>query len=176
MGLPATVRRAAPCEVMTAYNGQCALYFPERWQVAPKLSLRLGVRYELFPLQTRGGRGGIEGYDPSTNLVSVGGLGDVPKGLGITTSHKLFAPRFGLAYRVSNATVIRTGYGIAYNPMPLARPLRGFFPLVFASTFNSPNSFQAEGSLAQGIPDIVLPDISSGHVPLPATAAMRFIP
>ena len=176
LGLPQTVRRAAQFEVMTAYNWQLALYFRDRWQVTPKLTLSLGLRYELFPLQTRGGRGGIEGYDPTTNLVSVGGLGNVPPGLGITTSHKLFAPRFGLAYRLNNVTVVRTGYGITYNPMPLARPLRGFFPLVFASTFNSPNNFQPEGTLAQGIPDIVLPDISSGHVPLPATAAMRYIP
>ena len=176
LGLPQTVRRAAQFEVMTAYNWQFALYFRDRWQVTPKLTLSLGVRYELFPLQTRGGRGGIEGYDPATNLVSVGGLGNVPTDLGITTSHKLFAPRFGLAYRVNNATVIRTGYGITYNPMPLARPLRGFFPLVFASTTTSANSFQPEGTLAQGVPDIVLPDISSGHVALPGTAAMRFIP
>jgi hypothetical protein len=175
LGLPQTVRRAAQFEQMTAYNWQFALYFRDRWQVSPRLTLSLGVRYELFPLQTRGGRGGIEGYDPTTNLVSVGGLGGVPPGLGITTSHKLFAPRFGIAYRLNNETVIRTGYGITYNPMPLARPLRGFFPLVFAASFTSPNNYQSEGTLAQGIPDIVLPDISSGHVPLPGTAAMRFI-
>jgi hypothetical protein len=175
LGLPQTVRRSAQFEVMTAYNWQFALYFRDRWQVTPKLTLSLGLRYELFPLQTRGGRGGIEGYDPTTNLVSVGGIGGVSTDLGISTSKKLFAPRFGLAYRLNNATVIRTGYGITYNPMPLARPLRGFFPLVFAATFTSANSFQPEGTLAQGIPDIVLPDISSGKVPLPGTAAMRFI-
>src|SRR5213079_302321 len=49
-------------EVMTAYNWQFALYFRDRWQVTPRLTLSLGLRYELFPLQTRGGRGGIEGY------------------------------------------------------------------------------------------------------------------
>ena len=175
LGLPQTVRRSAQFEEMTAYNWQFAWYFRDRWQVTPKLTLSLGIRYELFPLQTRGGRGGIEGYDPSTNLVSVGGINGVPKGLGISTSHKLFAPRFGLAYRLNNSTVIRTGYGITYDPMPLARPLRGFFPLTFAATFDSANSFQPEGSLAQGIPNIVLPDLSSGRVPLPSTAAMRFI-
>ena len=100
---------------------------------------------------------------------------EFPKGLGISTSKKMFAPRVGFAYRLNNATVIRSGYGITYNPMPLARPLRGFFPLVFAATFNSANSFQPVRTLEQGIPDIVLPDISSGRVPLPATAAMRFI-
>jgi hypothetical protein len=175
MGLPQTVRRSSQYEVMTAYNWQFGWYARDRWQVTGKLTLSLGLRYELFPLQTRGGRGGIEGYDPATNLVSVGGINNVPKGLGISTSKKLFAPRVGLAYRVSNKTVIRTGYGLTYNPMPLARPLRGFFPLVFAATFNSANSFQPVRAFEQGIPNIVLPDISSGRVPLPTTAAMRFI-
>ncbi|MEK7406522.1 MAG: TonB-dependent receptor [Acidobacteriota bacterium] len=175
LGLPQTIRRSAQFEVMTAYNWQLAWYVRDRWQVSRKLTLSLGMRYELFPLQTRAGRGGIEGYDATTNLVSVGGLAGVAKGLGITTSHKLFAPRFGLAYRLNNSTVIRSGYGITYNPMPLARPLRGFFPLTFSATFNSPNSFQPVGRIEQGISAIVLPDLSSGRVPLPATAAMRFI-
>src|SRR5262249_50941473 len=83
IGLPQIVRRAAQFEVMTAYNWQLAWYVRDRWQVTPKLTLSLGVRYELFPLQTRGGRGGIEGYNPSTNLVSVGGIAGVPAGLGI---------------------------------------------------------------------------------------------
>lgn len=175
LGLPQTMRRSAQFEVMTAYNWQLGWYVRDRWQVNRKLTLSMGLRYELFPLQTRAGRGGIEGYDPATNLVSVGGIGDVPKGLGISTSKKLFAPRFGFAYRVTDSTVIRSGYGITYNPMPLARPLRGFFPLVSASTFTSANTFQPFRPLEQGIPDIPAPDISSGRLPLPPTAAMRFI-
>ena len=175
LGQPQTVRRSAQFEVMTAFNWQFGFYFQDRWQVTPKLSLSLGLRYELFPLQTRAGRGGIEGYDPQTNLVSLGGVAGIPKGLGISTSKRMFAPRVGIAYRLSDKTVIRSGYGITYNPMPLARPLRGFFPLVFASTFNSANSFQPVRTLEEGIPNLALPDLSSGRAPLPATAAMRFI-
>lgn len=175
LGLPQTVRRSAQFEVMTAYNWQFGWYVRDRWQVTQKLTLSAGLRYELFPLQTRAGRGGIEGYDPQTNIVSLGGVAGIPRGLGISTSKKLFAPRIGFAYRLNNSTVIRSGYGITYNPMPLARPLRGFFPLVFASTFNSPNSFQPVRPLEEGIPEIALPDLSSGRAPLPATAAMRFI-
>src|SRR6185503_7723779 len=104
---------------MTAYDWQFGLYFQDRWQLSPNLTLSLGLRYELFPLQTRAGRGGIEGYDPQTNLVSLGGVGAIPKGLGISTSKTMFAPRVGLAYRLGDRTVIRSGYGITYNPMPL---------------------------------------------------------
>ena len=72
--------------------------------------------------------------------------------------------------------MIRSGYGLTFMPLAMARPLRGFFPLIFASTFDSPNSFQSFRPIEQGIPAIVLPDTSSGRVPLPATAQMRFIP
>ena len=176
LGLPQTMRRAAQQEIMTAYNNQFAFYLRDRFQVSQKLTLSVGLRYELYPLQTRSGRGGIEGYDPNTNIVTLGGVNNIPRGVGISTSHKLFAPRVGFAYRLGTKTVIRSGYGLTFMPMAMARPLRGFFPLIFASNFNSPNSFQPVRTVEQGIPLLVLPDLSSGRVPLPATAQMRFIP
>src|SRR5258708_33165542 len=105
-----------------------------------------------------------------------GGVTGFPRGAGVSRSHKLFAPRAGIAYRLGTKTVIRTGYGLTCMPLAMARPLRGFFPLIYAANFNSPNSFQPVRTVEQGIPPIVLPDISSGRVPLPATAQMRFIP
>jgi hypothetical protein len=70
------------------------------------------------------------------------GVNGIPKGVGISTSHKLFAPRAGFAYRLGSRTVIRSGYGLTCMPLAMARPLRGFFPLMYASNFNSANSFQ----------------------------------
>lgn len=176
LGLPETMRRSEQFEIMTAYNNQAGIYVRDRWQVTQKLTISAGVRYELYPLQTRSGRGGIEGYNPLTNEVTLGGVGNIPKGVGISTGKKMFAPRFGFAYRLNDKTVIRSGYGLTYNPMPMARPLRGFFPLIFASSFNSPNTFTPVRTIEQGIPDIILPDTSSGRVQLPRTAQMRFIP
>ncbi|MEO7653933.1 MAG: TonB-dependent receptor, partial [Bryobacteraceae bacterium] len=175
LGLPQSMGRAAQQEIMTAYNNQFAFYLRDRFQVSQKLTLSLGVRYELYPLQTRSGRGGIEGYDPNTNIVTIGGLGGVPKDVGVSTSHKLFAPRVGFAYRLGTKMVVRAGYGLTFMPMAMARPLRGFFPLIIASNFNSPNSFQPVRTVEQGIPLIVAPDISSGRVQLPVAAQMRYI-
>ena len=72
------MRETIQTENMTAYNYQLAWYIHDRWKVTQNLTLSLGLRYELFPLQTRAGRGGIEGYDPETNLVSLGGLAGIP--------------------------------------------------------------------------------------------------
>jgi hypothetical protein len=59
--------------------------------------------------------------------------------------------------------------------MPLSRPLRGFYPLTVGETFSQANSFVPYDTLAQGIPAVVGPDESSGSVPLPLAADMRFI-
>ena len=64
-----------------------------------------------------------------TNQVYLGGRGGMPDNVGSRVSHKMFAPRLGLAYRLDDKTVIRTGYGINYDPLPFSRPLRGFYPL-----------------------------------------------
>ncbi len=119
-------------EKMAVFNPQLGWYIRDRWQVTPRLTLNLGLRYELYPIMTRAGRGGIEYWDPATNIISLGGAGGNPKDLGIATSKKMFAPCLGIAYRVTDRMVVRAGFGITYNPMPLARPLRGFFPLVIA--------------------------------------------
>jgi hypothetical protein len=175
LGYTSSVGRSIQWEKMTTYELQLGWYFRDRWQVTPKLTATLGIRYDLYPLMTRAGRGGIEEYDPNTNIVSLGGAGGLPKDLGVTVSHKMFSPRIGLAYRLDDKTVIRTGYGITRDPMPLSRPLRGFYPLTVGETFTHANSYVRYDTLEQGIPPVVGPDESTGKVPLPPTATMRFI-
>ena len=175
LGLPQQVGKSLQWEKMSAFNNQIGLYVRDTWQTTQKLTFTLGLRWEKFPIQTRGGRGGIEWWNPDTNIVSLGGAGGNPKDLGISTSNLMFAPRIGLAYRATNKMVIRSGYGITNNPMPFARPLRGFFPLVVAQDFPGPNAFTAVNPIEQGIPEFSGPDPGVGEVPLPGTALNRSI-
>jgi len=175
MGLPFAARKSLQYEKMTSYNYQYALYFRDRWQVNQRLTFTLGVRWELYPIMTRSGRGGIEVYNPETNQVLLGGAGGNPKHLGITSSKKLFAPRVGFAFKATDRTVIRAGYGMTFNPMPLARPLRGFYPLTIANDFEAPNPFQFYRPVEQGIPDFGGPPLNVGSTTLPPTALMRSI-
>jgi hypothetical protein len=175
LGLPSVMQKTLQYQKMTAFNYQLGWYIRDTWQLTRTLTVNLGLRYELYPMMTRGGRGGIEQWDPNTNQVLLGGAGGNPKDLGIGVSHKLFAPRLGVAYRMNNKTVIRTGYGITYNPMPLARPLRGFFPLTIAKVFPGANSYTPYRPLEQGIPQISGPDANQGSVALPAEVMNRSI-
>jgi len=157
---------------MKTIEWQNGLYFRDRWQVNRKLTLNLGVRYEYYPLMGRGEGRGVERWDPATNLVTIGGVGNIPRNNGITVSKKLFSPRLGVAYRLSDNTVIRSGYSLSYNPMVVSRPLRGLYPATIAANWVEPTQFGFFGTLAQGLPNVPTPDISSGTVPLPNTVNM----
>jgi hypothetical protein len=159
--------------LMTPREFQFGGYAQDRWQITQKLTFSLGLRYELYPLMTRADDKGIERLDPATELVYMGGRGGIPKNVGVTVSHKLFAPKAGIAYRLDDKTVIRAGYGINYDPLPFSRPLRGFYPLTVNFNIQSPSGFQDAGTLANGMPPVYGPDLSTGIVTLPSVADMR---
>jgi hypothetical protein len=155
---------------MTNREWQFGGYLRDRWQVSRNLTLNLGLRYEYYPLITRKDRG-IERWDPQTNKVYLGGVGNVPRNVGITTSKRLFAPRVGFAWRLNEGTVLRSGYGITYDPLPFSRPLRGLYPASIGGNWVS-DPFTWFNSIEQGIPSVPLPDISSGIIDLPASVDM----
>ena len=159
----------------TAKEWQFGVFVGDRYRITNKLTANLGLRYEYYPLMTRDGAFQFDRLDFSTLDVLLGGIGGNPSHLGVTTSKKLFAPRIGLAYQVNDKTVVRTGFGITVDPLPLARPLRGFYPLTVGSNFAGANSFSAAGSFETGIPSICCPDISSGTIPLPPQALERSV-
>lgn len=172
LGLPDTMTKSLQYIYMTGREWQFGWYARDRWQATRNLTLNLGLRYEFYPLMTRA-HSGIERLDPTTMLVYLGGRGNVPQDAGLTVSHKFFDPRIGLAYRLGANTVIRSGYGITTDPMPFSRPLRGWYPLTVADSFVGANTYVPYASLAQGIPLVAGPDLSTGVVPLPPTVQER---
>ena len=64
------------------------------------------------------------------------------------------------------------GYGRTINPLPWSRPMRGSFPYDINFT-GSADQFLTVTSLNTGIPNVVLPNISSGIVKLPLGVFMR---
>ena len=172
LGLSDDTEKSLEYILATGREWQFGWYVQDRWQVGRNLTINIGLRYEFYPLMTRAGYG-IESYDPSTNLISMGGRGNVPENAGITVSHKLFAPRIGLAYRLGNKTVIRAGYGINFDPIPFSRPLRGWYPIVVNFANAPANSYGWANTIEQGVPNAVGPNLSTGIVPLPSNASER---
>lgn len=173
LGLTSQARKAIQWEEMRTREWRYGFYIGDRWQARRDVTLDLGVRYEYFPLVTRTNGRGVERLDIDTMNVLLGGVGDIPRNVGLQTRKTDFAPRVGVAWRINPETVARTGYGLTYNPLPFARPLRGAYPLTIHNTYVSLNSWQPFGTLEQGIPEFTGPGPGEGRTPLPRTATMR---
>ena len=168
LGLVGTASKSVQNELMTGREWQHGLFFRDRWTVSPKLTLDLGLRWEYYPIMRRADRG-LERVDLDTLEVILGGIGGNPDNVGLEASWDNFAPRLGAVYRINDETVIRSGYGVTYNPVPWARVLRGdnAYPLTIANTYTASEQFAPFGTIEQGIPLLRGPDASSGRVPLP---------
>jgi hypothetical protein len=190
LGTPTSAGKSPQNIKMDSLENQWALYVRDRWRVTSKLTLNLGLRWELYPNRRRSAGLGIESYDPATNEVLVGGRGSIPQDAGVGYSKKLFAPRVGFAYQATKSTVIRSGYGITYHSHPWgAQALRGWYPLTIVATYAGTNGYQpvttdpnyiAAGvpnrplGAGVGIPPIVSPDIGKGRIPLPLSNEMGY--
>jgi hypothetical protein len=173
LGQSDRMRKALQHIINSGREWQFAGYITDRWQATQKLTVNIGLRYEYFPIMTRARGKGLEVYEPATNLMRLGGYGNVAKDTGVTASRKQFSPRLGLAYRVSDKTVVRAGYGLNYDPMPFSRPMRGQYPYVATFDLQRDNTFELFRTLDQGIPPLMGPDLESGVLDVPLTAGFR---
>ena len=172
LGLANSGSKSIQHVLATAREYQFGFFASDRWQVTRKLTVNAGLRYEYYPLMGRSHGKGIERLDPETNLVYLGGRGNNPRANGFTVSKRLVAPRLGIAYRLDDNTVIRTGYGINFSPLPWSRPLRGMYPLTVNFAYQAdPNASALD--LRTGLPPTIGPDLSSGVLSLPGVADMR---
>ncbi len=153
-------------------------YAQDTWEVTSKLTFNFGARYEIYTLPVHD-HSGIYQYDPSirstvtdalgthtVGTVLIGGKGSTPNYANIDNGKGMIVPRLGINYRVDNKTVIRAGYGITVDPQAIVNQ-RNTYPAQVNLSLNAPNSYTVATTTVTGLPDIALPDISSGQVPLP---------
>jgi hypothetical protein len=96
--------------VRTLYNDNYAAFLQDDWRIKPRLTLNLGIRYELSSVVHE--KNGLMGnFDPVQGLVETN---DPYNG-----DHNNFAPRVGFAWDVrgNGKTVVRGGAGILYEQL-----------------------------------------------------------
>ncbi|MFH1964189.1 MAG: TonB-dependent receptor, partial [Acidobacteriota bacterium] len=163
-------------ELLTTRNYQHAVYLRDRWQASDKLTLTLGVRWEYYPTLNRANRA-YEVVDWAQMFAGGPMIMNLEGGADVAVSKKLFGPRVGFAYRLSDSDVIRAGYGITIDPYPLSRPLRGSFPLTIAATESSQTSYVPLGNLtANGIPFFEGPDTTLPTALIPGNVGVTTMP
>jgi hypothetical protein len=138
-------------------------FFQDDWKITPRLTLNLGVRYELFfpPLYPNPNKQTVSRFltdingralDPREFLApNRGGFGEADylklfvrptdgRDCGCIVDKNNIAPRAGVAYRLTNKIVLRAGGGIYYGEHDNVQSEAGRFftgaPL--ANEFNAP--------------------------------------
>lgn len=150
----------------------------DKWQMTSKLTVDLGVRWEFYPPATPKIASGFTNYNPVTNNLVIAGVGGNPMNLGMQTRYRYFAPRTGFAYRATDNTVIRGGFGISYMPFAdnnyaYNYPVRSNNAFGLAGTSPYTSAVFADGTIASfqaGFPPPLAVSIPSNGI-IPVTTA-----
>ena len=152
LGLPSSMRRpnsfGGEEPWRTAWNDVWGYYFEDKWQVNPKLTLNLGMRYDVI----------IPTYSPSDyccalldkshpgwQLVVPGRADGYPR-KALSADKNNFGPRLGLAYRIKPDLVVRASYGMFYQG--------GISEIRARTTSNVPSAGgETLNNAALGVPD-----------------------
>jgi hypothetical protein len=164
------------------------LYFQDDWKVSRKLTLNLGLRYNLDLPRTAVGDH-QSNFDPNAldyiipapyattpqkGAVVHSEVSGVPKSLA-QTQKRNFNPRLGFAYQLTSKTVLRGGFGM-YNAQ--------FHPYGLNLLYDEYNTGYSFGSkvggdptywykLSQGPPKFTLPVNQYGYTPYAGTISSR---
>ncbi len=109
-----------------------SFYAQDDWHALPKLTLNLGVRYDVFTPFTEI-HNSLSNFDPVCVCIIQAGVNGVSRSAGVHTDFSNAAPRIGFAYSATPSFVIRGGFGLAF----------------FASNYESPTNLKNQPNVSQ---------------------------
>jgi hypothetical protein len=111
LGIPSSFTTPGPEVRGRTAEWRDGFFITDKWQVTRKLTLDYGIRYELPTVAYT-----INGVATELNPNQTALVGGTPGYRFTAPNHEDWAPRVGVAYRITDKTVFRAGAGIYYNP------------------------------------------------------------
>ena len=168
-GFAARGRRTETFLIRSRANSMGA-YIQDDWKINPKLSLNLGVRYDLDTprwekIDNRQNSFDRFAINPACNCPGlINWSGRDARG-GSKYAHNFtfgnIGPRVGFAYRPTDSWVVRGGASMVYiGQYDQATPIVANAGFAIDGDFRAPNNTEAAFRLRDGIPAIPVPDES----------------
>ena len=156
-------------------------YGQDEWRPTAKLTVTLGLRWELTFPETVNASGNGATLNLNDGLMYVFGVGGVSDHGIQTMNWHHFAPRVGVAYQINPHTVVRAGYGWSYDlgvfGSNFGHNVTQNPPVLSNQNLNPPNGFSDVFTLSQGPPALAPVTVSSnGTFPLPPGINPKFRP
>ena len=172
LGYPIAIRRDVFLPgAATLHTKELNFFVRDEWRVSRKLTLNLGVHYEINTPFTEVKDQWVN-FNPATGRQLIAGRDGVSRTANINTDYHAIAPRISFAYQAGK-TVIRSGYGLFYFPQGNAGTnIRQFRQPPYDFVVNQPFSGNDVPTTraSQGFPIVTTaPDLTRG----PALFALR---
>ncbi len=92
-------------------------YVQDEWRISPRLTLNLGLRYELHPpwVDRKNNGANLDFSDRANPRIVLMQDGSRFSRALVDTDTNNFAPRLGIVYRLTEKTIVRTGYGLFFG-------------------------------------------------------------
>ena len=154
VGYPSSTSRSKTLYWPDLRSTEFGFYIQDDWRVSRKLTLNLGLRYDIItPLEEAHGQGCNLNLNAGVVACYDGANKDrTTKSGGVATDFNDFSPRVGFAATLTPRTVLRGGYGISFFP-PVAGNSQGMRNGNFVSTLNiATTPAMVTNRLADGLP------------------------
>src|SRR5215510_6877654 len=140
LGIPTSTQRNPRGPSTYSRTSSFNVYAQDDWKVNSRLTLNLGLRWELNTPMTEK-YNTIASFDPKTGQIRAAGQNAVPANL-FKYDYNNLAPRIGFAWQPlgDSKTVVRGGAGVFYNVQPAGN---GFLGMLFNFPFRLPQTFNS---------------------------------
>lgn len=172
-GAPTSGTYSFPTEVGLR-ESDLSFYAQDNYKVSNRLTLNLGVHYENFlgwPWTEAHNKEYAFVPSISTTALEQVGTSGIPKS-GLSGNNLNFAPRVGLAYRVTDKTVFHAGFGIYYAApnVGVSSTLSANVPVDNYWAFNNPATYVA-GATSSSVFNYA--DNGYAHTPVTSGSALQ---
>lgn len=158
-GAPSTIARNAALYKPGYRTWEPGMYVQDDWRVNRRLTLNLGVRYDVFPPKVEQ-HDRLANFDPAAGVIRIAGVNS-SRTTDIQTDYGAIAPRIGFAASLPKGLVLRGGWGLSYFPGDYTSgvalknpPFAGAFSCgpSTTSSFTNNGCPTGIGTLSQGVP------------------------